>query len=92
MPRQKNNNTNKKDNKKTQLQKTKEPNFTQVFSGIHVAQFLVFYIVFADHCFSVCPFSCGHDIVLSFTASDYPLSIFKLFLIAPPPYSNIIRS
>jgi hypothetical protein len=41
--------------------------FTPVFGGVHVSQFLVFCVVFCRYMYNVlgffCPFSVGHSIV-----------------------------
>jgi hypothetical protein len=54
-----------------------------VFSGVHVARSLVFYVMFCRS--FVCPFvllplAIVFSILLRFTASDYPFGIFKLTL------------
>jgi len=48
-----------------------------VFSGIHVARFLVFRVVFCRSLFVLLSLALS---VLRFTASDSPFGIFKLFL------------
>ena len=50
-----------------------------VFSGVHVAQFLVFCVVFCRS-FFLLAFYC---LVLWFTTFDYPFGIFKLFFLIP---------
>jgi hypothetical protein len=42
------------------------PEFTQVFSGVHVTQSLVLYVCFVDRCLSFCTFSYGHCVVFFF--------------------------
>ena len=51
-----------------------------VFSGVRVTRSLVVYVCFVDRCLSFCTFSFGHCVVCSYTDSDCPCSIFKLFL------------
>jgi hypothetical protein len=41
------------------------PEFTPVFSGICVNQYLVLYVCFVDRCLSFCPFPFGHCVVCS---------------------------
>ena len=43
--------------------------------------FIILKLYIVDRCLSLCPFSVGHSVVCSssFTASDYPFGIFKLF-------------
>jgi hypothetical protein len=58
-----------------------------VCSGVRVARFLVFYVVFFYRCLSFCPFvlfllSIELSFFLRFTGSDYPSGIFKLFLLS----------
>ena len=56
--------------------------FTPCFSAIHIAQSMVFCVMF---CRSVCPFvlfllAIVFSVLLRVTTSDYLFSIFKLFL------------
>ena len=56
--------------------------FTFVFSGVYVAQSLVFCVVFCRSLFDILSFS--HlvivlSVLLRFMDSDYPFGIFKLF-------------
>jgi hypothetical protein len=58
-----------------------------VCSGVRVARFLVFYVVFFYRCLSFCPFvlfllSIELSFFLRFTGSDYPSGIFKIFLMS----------
>ena len=58
------------------------PESTPVFSGVRVNRSLVLYVCFVDRCLSFCPFSFGHCVVCSsLVYSDYPIGIFKLFLL-----------
>jgi hypothetical protein len=54
-----------------------------VFSGVRVTRSLVLYVCFVDRCLSF--FTFFHlvivlSVLLRYTDSDYPFSIFKLFL------------
>jgi hypothetical protein len=49
------------------------PEFTPVFSGVHVTRSLVLYVCFVDRCLSFCTFSFGHCVVCS-------SSIYELWL------------
>ena len=58
-----------------------------VCSGVRVARFLVFYVVFFYRCLSFCPFvlfllSIELSFFLRFTGSDYSSGIFKIFLMS----------
>ena len=56
---------------------SRAPEFTPIFSGVHVAQSLVFCVIF-------CSFSFGHNVLsvlFLITTFHYPFGIFKLFLI-----------
>ena len=58
-----------------------------VCSGVRVARFLVFYVVFFYRCLSFYPFvlfllSIVLSFLLRFTGSDYPSGIFKIFLMS----------
>ena len=50
-----------------------------VFSGARVIRSLVLWVCFVDRYLSFCTFSFGHCVVYSFSDSDYPFGIFKLF-------------
>jgi len=52
-----------------------------VFRGIRVNRSLVLYVCFVDRCLSFCTFSFCHYVVCSYTDSDCPFGIFKLFLL-----------
>jgi hypothetical protein len=41
------------------------PEFTPIFSGFRVAQYLVLCVCFVDRCLSFCIFSFGHCVVCS---------------------------
>jgi hypothetical protein len=53
----------------------------QVFSRVHVTRSLALWVCFGDRCLSFCPFPLTLilSVLLRFTDSDYPFSIFKLF-------------
>ena len=53
---------------------------TPVFSGIHVAQSLVFYVMFCRSPFVIFLLTIVLSVILLFMASDYPFDIFKIFL------------
>jgi len=62
----------------------------QVFGGVRVTISLVLCESFVDRCLSFCLFSFGIVLsVLRYTDYDYPLSIFKLFLL---PDKSITRA
>ena len=56
--------------------------FTPGFSGVSVTRSLVLCACFVDRCLSVCTFSFTImlSVLLRLTDSDYPFSMFKLFL------------
>ena len=45
--------------------------FTPGFDGVRVTRSLVLFLCFVNRCFSFCPFSFGHCVILLFTDSDY---------------------
>jgi len=49
-----------------------------VFSGVHVTQSLVLCVCFVDCCLSLCLLAILLSVLLRYTDSDYPFSIFKL--------------
>ena len=55
-----------------------------VFSGIRVAQSLVFCVMFCRQFFVLFHLAIALSVVLRFTASDYPFGIFQLFLYGWP--------
>ena len=63
------------------------------FSGVHVAKFLVFCVLFCRSLFFLCPFFLCHCslCVLCFSASqsEYPFGIFKLFLSLPTTHLKV---
>ena len=63
------------------------------FSGVHVANFLVFCVLFCRSLFFLCPFFLCHCslCVLCFSASqsEYPFGIFKLFLSLPTTHLKV---
>jgi hypothetical protein len=58
---------------------SEKPDFTPVFSGVHVPQSLVFWVVFCKSLSVSFILSMVLAVLLRFTASDYPFGIFKLF-------------
>jgi len=50
-----------------------------VFSGVHVARYLVFCVMFCGSFFVLFLLAILMSILLRFTASDYSFGIFKLF-------------
>jgi hypothetical protein len=52
------------------------PEFNQVFSGVRIARFLVFYVVFCRSLFVLLVIVLS--VLFRFTASDYPFGIFQL--------------
>jgi len=57
--------------------------FTPIFSGVRVTRSLVLYVCFVDRCLSFCTFfllAIVLSVLLRYTDSEYPFSIFKLFL------------
>ena len=52
------------------------PEFTPGFSGVRVTLSLVLYICLVDRCLTLCTFSFGHCVVLRYTNSDCPFSVF----------------
>jgi hypothetical protein len=58
-----------------------EPEFTPVFSSVHVTRLLVLCVCFVDCCLFFCPFLLAIVLfVLRFTHSDYPFGIFNLIV------------
>ena len=47
-----------------------------VFSEVRATLSLVLYICLVDRCLTLCTFSFGHCVVLRYTDSDCPFSVF----------------
>jgi hypothetical protein len=54
------------------------PEFTAVFSGVHVTWSLVLYVCFVDRCLSFCTFSFGHCVVCSSSIYSFWLPVWYL--------------
>jgi hypothetical protein len=54
------------------------PEFTPVFSGVHVTRSLVLYVYFVDRCLSFCTFSFGHCVVCSSSIYGFWLPLWYL--------------
>ena len=48
-----------------------EPEFTPVFSGVHVTRSLLLSVYFVDHCLSFCTFSFDHCVVGSYSIYSF---------------------
>jgi hypothetical protein len=60
----------------------KSPEFTPVFSSVHVTRSLVLCVCFVDCCLSFCPFLLAIVLfVLRFTHSDYPFGMWHRYFI-----------
>ena len=57
------------------------PKFTHVFGGIRVGRFFIFCVMFCRSLFVLFLLAIVLSVLVSFTASDYLVGIFKIVLI-----------